>query len=94
MHPVLSSSLTVLAAVVDPGQGIAPPGADKITTVVSYVAWLATAACVVGFLVAGTMMALSNSGHGSGGQHGSRLGWVMGGCVVIGMASGLVGALA
>lgn len=92
MHPVLHSVM-ILAAVVDPGQGSAPPGSDKATSVVSWIAWVATAACVVGFLICGARMALSHQGHGPGGQHGTSLSWVMGGCVVVGAASALVGAL-
>lgn len=85
-------AVTVLAGVVNPGQGVAPPGSDKVTAVISWAAWIATAACVAGFLFAGASMVFSNGGH-SAGQHGTRLGWVMGGCVVVGSASALVGAL-
>lgn len=82
----------VLAAVPDPGAGIAPPGAEKVTTIVSWVAWVAFALCVVGVIFAGAMMAVGRS-RGDGGEHASRLGWTFAGCIVIGTASALVGAL-
>lgn len=85
-------AVTVLASVVNPGQGTAPPGSDKVTTVISWAAWIATACCVAGFLFAGASMVFSGGSHAAG-QHGTRLGWVMGGCVVIGAASALVAAL-
>jgi hypothetical protein len=48
--------------------------------------------CVLGVLIAGGMMAVSMQ-RGSGGEHVARLGWALGGCIVIGAASALVGAL-
>jgi hypothetical protein len=48
--------------------------------------------CVLGIIIAGTMMAIGQR-RGEGGEHASRLGWVIAGCIVIGAASGLVGAL-
>ena len=35
-------------AIIDPGQGTAPPGSGQLTTLVSYVAWGVTVLCVVG----------------------------------------------
>lgn len=80
------------AAVPNPGQGTPPPGGDKVTTVLSWVAWICAAACVVGVLAVGATMAVSHR-HGSGGEHAARLGWVLAGIVVIGSASAIVGAL-
>lgn len=84
--------LGLLAQVPDPGQGQAPPGSENFTEILSWAAWIALAICVLGVLVAGAMMAVG-SRRGEGGEHMSRLGWVLGGCIVIGSASGLVGAL-
>ncbi|MGO9955975.1 MAG: hypothetical protein ACLP50_08330 [Solirubrobacteraceae bacterium] len=86
----------VIGAIPDPGQGIAPPGSDKITTLLSWVAWLVTACCVGGVLYAGGKMAagsLSGGGYGGGGQHATTLGWVLAGCIVAGSAAAIAGAM-
>lgn len=78
----------------NPGRGTPPPGSQKILTIIRWVAWLCFSVCIIGVLGAGAMMAISAFGsHQRGGEHMGRLGWVLGGCVVIGAASGLVGAL-
>lgn len=82
----------VLAAVPDPGAGQAPPGSEGFTTILGWAAWIAFGVCVLGVIVAGGAMALGNR-RGEGGEHASRLGWVLAGCIVIGSASGFVGAL-
>lgn len=87
---------TTVIAVIDPGQGTPPPGSDKITTLLSWVAWLVTAGCVAGVLYAGGKMAIAgvgSSGYGGGGEHGKALGWVCAGCIVAGAASAIAGAL-
>lgn len=81
------------AGIIDPGQGIAPPGSDKLTTLVGYVAWAVFALCVVGVLMAAGQMAVAQHRGGGSGEHASRLGWVLAACVVAGSASALVGAL-
>ena len=88
--PDLLSSLPL--AVPDPGKGEAPPGSDGLVTILKWVFYIASAMCVLGVLIAGGMMAISVQ-RGSGGEHVSRLGWALGGCIVIGSASALVGAL-
>lgn len=80
------------AAVVNPGTGKAPPFAPGLTTILQWVAWIATAACVGGVLIVAATMALRHQ-RGEGGQHVSGLGWVLGGCILIGTASALVGSL-
>lgn len=89
LHTTLS---TILAAVPNPGQGQAPPGSGGVTKILSWAAWIAVAVCVVGVLVAGSKMALEHR-RGGGGESVASLGWVLGGCIVIGSASALVGAL-
>lgn len=88
--PDLLSSLPL--DVPDPGKGEAPPGSDGLVTILRWVFYIASAMCVLGVLIAGGMMAVSVQ-RGSGGEHVSRLGWALGGCIVIGAASALVGAL-
>ena len=86
------AALTVFAQVPDPGQGKKPPGSDKFLTILQWGAWIAFGLCVLGVIVAGASMAVQHR-HGSGGEHAARLGWVAAGCVVVGSASALVGAL-
>lgn len=85
-------AVAVLAAVPDPGNGRQPPGGEKILTILQWSAWLALAICVVGVIVAGGTMAVQHR-HGGGGEHAAKLGWVFGGCIVVGSASALVSAL-
>ncbi len=89
----LAPAADVLAAVPDPGSGEAPPGSEGFLKILRWAAWIAFGVCVLGVIVAGALMAVA-SHRGDGQQHGSRLMWTLAGCIVIGSASGLVGALA
>lgn len=84
-------AVTVLA-VPDPGQGTAPPGSGGITTILSWAAWVVFALCVVGVLSVAGAMAVAHR-RGSGGEHASSLGWVLGACIVAGSASAIVGGV-
>ena len=81
--------LTTLA-LIDPQRGLAPPGSDGITTVVSWGAWIALAFCVLGVIITGGMMAVQ-SRRGEGGEHMGRLAFALGGAIIVGSASALVG---
>ena len=82
-------------AVTDPGQGVAPPGAGaKVDTIVSWIAWLTFAACLVGVLVSAISLALERQTMGGGGQSHMKLLWALGACIVAASASAMVGALA
>lgn len=76
----------------DPGSGEAPAGIkDKVELILGWVAWLATAACVGGLILTGAKMAIA---HRRGDDTNvSQLGWVFAACIIIGGASGIVGAL-
>lgn len=80
------------APVPDPGGGVAPPGvADKVLTILQWIAYLATAACVGGLLYTAAKMALA---HRRGDDTNiSQLGWVFAACLLIGSASAVVSAL-
>ena len=82
----------VLAGVPNPGGGEAPPGSEGFLTILGWAAWIVFGLCVLGVIIAGGAMAVSNR-RGEGGEHASRLGWVLAGAIVVGSASGLVGAL-
>jgi hypothetical protein len=77
---------------IDPGTGTAPPGADKLMTILSWVAWVVFALCVAGILLTAGKMAVSHS-RGSGGEHAASLAWVLGACILGGAASGIIGFL-
>lgn len=74
----------------EPNKPTAPPEiSGKINEVVNYITWIGMMVCVIGIIVAGAMMAIGQR-RGEGGEHASRLGWVVAGCIVIGAASGVV----
>jgi len=89
LHATISS---IIAAVPDPGRGSQPPGSGGLVTIIKWAAWIGLAVCVLGVIIAGASMAVA-SRRGDGGEHMSKLGWVLGGCIIIGSASGLVGAV-
>lgn len=83
---------SLVAQVPDPGAGEAPPGVgERVLTILRWVAYLASAACVGGVLWTAGRMAIA---HRRGDDTNvAQLGWVLGACVLIGSASGIVGAL-
>jgi hypothetical protein len=76
----------------DVGGGEAPPGAEDLLTVLKWVAWSVTALCVAGIFSVAARMAVDHS-RGGGREHARGLGFVLGACLLIGSASGIVGAL-
>jgi len=69
-----------------------PPGSGDVVMIVNWVAWLGVTAAIVGVIICAIMMVLAASGrHGGGGEHMSRLGWVLGGLILMGAAGTLVG---
>lgn len=81
-------------AVVDPGQGVAPPGADKLTTILQWTAWGVFALCVGGVLISAAKLAHShNQGYGGANQHTTSLVWTLVACVIAGSSAAIVGAL-
>ncbi|MEU9338173.1 hypothetical protein AB0D49_34330 [Streptomyces sp. NPDC048290] len=95
MSHLLTEAANLLAAAPVP-QDIQPKAPEqlqtKVNTVLSLVAWAGTAAGVVGVLVTGTMMAVSVK-RGESSEHMSRLGMVLGGCVLVATAGPVVNFL-
>lgn len=89
---MLVALFDLLAQVPDPGGGQAPPGSEGFTEILGWAAWIALGVCVLGVMIAGAAMAVG-SRRGEGGEHMSRLGWVLGACIIIGSASAFVSAL-
>ncbi|GAB7039380.1 MULTISPECIES: hypothetical protein [Catenuloplanes] len=75
-----------------PDRGGAAPAdlAAMVTTAMNLIAWAGTAAGVVGVLITGTMMAISHQ-RGESSEHMSRLGLVLGGCILVATAGPIVG---
>ncbi len=67
-----------------------PPGPSGLSTLLNWTAWLTTFSAVVGLLATAAVMALS---RGEGSEHMSRLGMVLGACVLVAASGALVGAL-
>lgn len=74
------------------GGAQAPPGSSAIEKVLTWVLWLVTAACIGGVLMAGGKMAIAGR-QGGGAEHAQGLLWVLGGCILVGSASGITAAL-
>lgn len=77
----------------NPGGGSAPPGFDKFTTILGWGKWIALGILVMALIGAGVMMAVGNR-RGEGGEHAGRIGWVLGGVIVVSAAFTLVSFLA
>ena len=64
---------------------------DKFQTIISWTAWVAAGLCLIGLIVCGATLAISY--HRGSQEHVGRLGGVAAGCLVVGAASSIVGAL-
>jgi hypothetical protein len=88
----MTAVLLAPTGVLDPGEGVPPPGAEGIVTMVQWVAWVVLALCVVGILMIGGRMALAHR-RGEAAEHAAGLAMVLGGALLVGSASALVAAL-
>ncbi|WP_329529481.1 hypothetical protein [Streptomyces sp. NBC_01462] len=96
MSSLLFEASNILATAPTPSGGVPQPVSNapgdltaKVNTVLGIVAWAGTAAGVLGVLVTGAMMAVSAK-RGESSEHMSRLGMVLGGCVLVATAGPLV----
>lgn len=62
---------------------------DAVNLVLGIAMWAGTAAGVAGVLITGAMMAVSMK-RGEGSEHMSRLGMVMGGCILVSTAGPVI----
>lgn len=92
MQALPEALVNVLAQAAPKFKSTAPPGDDKFSTIGGWLLWGAVFLCVVGIILAGVRMLLG-ARHGEGGEHMTRLGWAMAGCVVIGSASAIATGL-
>ena len=86
---------SLLAAIPNPGQGVAPPGSAKLLTILQWTAWGVFALCVAGILLSAAKLAHAhNQGYGGANQHTTNLVWTLVASVIAGSAAAIVGALA
>ncbi|MFC4066728.1 hypothetical protein [Actinoplanes subglobosus] len=86
------SGVLVAQPAPDPGSGEAPPGADKIITILRWAKWIFTALAVLGgIFIAGGMVLAHRRGDDA--QVG-KLGIFLGACVFAGVVPNIVDALA
>ena len=89
MSALLEATNVLAAAVPDPQRNAPQPLTSKVDLVLGILAWAGTAAGVAGVLVTGAMMAISVK-RGESSEHMSRLGMVLGGCVLVATAGPIV----
>ena len=68
-----------------------PPGTEKITQILGYVAWGAGVVCLIGILFVAGKLAI-NARHGEGIEEAKGLLWILLALILIGSAGALVGA--
>lgn len=93
-HAAIEVLAQVPPGVPNPGGGTPPPGAEKITLVIQWVAWLFFASCVAAIFYAGGQMVYDHSRGMGGGEGTSRLIKVLLGAIMGASASGIIGLLA
>lgn len=91
-YTAAKDSALVLAGGIPNPTGVQPPGTEGLATILNWVFWIITVLCVLGVLMVAGAMAIAHR-RGEGDQHMSKLGWVMGACVLAGAASSLVTTL-
>jgi hypothetical protein len=84
--------LRLPAEVPNPGDGSAPPGFENFETIMGWGKWIALGVLVMALIFAGVMMAIGQR-RGEGGEHAGRLGWVLGGVLIVSAAFSIVGFL-
>ncbi|GAB91613.1 hypothetical protein [Gordonia rhizosphera] len=87
--------LTVLPLAADPitVNPTAPPGSDKLLTIISWAGWLGMVAAVVALIAAGAKFGFDRHQGTATNESAVRVAWTCAGCVVMAMAGGLVGAI-
>ncbi|NGO47339.1 MULTISPECIES: hypothetical protein [Streptomyces] len=89
LHSLHAADGNYLAQIPNPEKKAPPELATAVDTVLGIAAWAGTAAGVAGILITGIMMAVSMK-RGEGSEHMSRLGMVLGGCVLVSTAGPIV----
>lgn len=70
-----------------------PPGTEaNISQVLGWAAWIGLAVVILGFMVAGIMMAIANK-TGRSAEHVDKVAWVIVGAIVISAGSAIASAI-
>lgn len=85
---MIQNTIAQLMAVGPSATPTAPPGADKITSILGWGLWIATGACIAAILFAGIKMAMGGE-HGRG-TAGMGLVFALAGTVVCGASAAAV----
>ena len=88
-----ASHLSAFAADLPDPDPVQPPGTSNVTTVLGWAKWVCLAVCILAIFAAGAMMAVQ-SRRGEGGENVARLGWIMGGVIIISGGASLISFLA
>lgn len=88
MLSLLALTYRLSSVVPDPGT-VKPGWAEGFMKLIGWTSYFALGVCVIGVIISGGAMAIA-SRRGEGGEHATRLGWVLAGCIVIGSASAIV----
>ncbi|MBM9838635.1 hypothetical protein JO861_18980 [Rhodococcus hoagii] len=86
-----ASTVEVLAQIGDVPPA-APPGSEKFLMILSWIIWGAVIFCIVGFVVAGALLAHQRI-QGGGGDAQNKIVGAMVGAVIIGLAGTIVNTL-
>ena len=92
IHAVVDAVAAMPLDIPNPGNGSAPPGAEKFQTVMGWAKWVALGVVIIGLFIIGAKLAIE-SRRGEGSSHLGSLGMAMSGVIVIAGATGLVGFL-
>ena len=84
--------VTSVIAAPPPVKPVPPPGADKISQLINWAAWIVTALGVVGIILVGAYLMCRND-RGEGSNATTKLGSVLGGLILVSAASAIVGLL-
>ena len=84
----INASTAVVTQIPNPDP-VLPPGMGGVTTVLSWLKWIAYAVAVAAIIIAGIMMMFRHR-RGEGGENIGALGWVLGGVIVISAGGGLI----
>lgn len=92
LYRILAADGDGVSAVPDPGRSAPKELTDAVDVVLGIAGWAGTAAGVAGVIITGCMMAISMK-RGEGSEHLSRLGMVLGGCVLVATAGPIIAFL-
>lgn len=92
MNVIYSAHAAAVLAAPNPGNS-QPPGTQAFVTLLSWLGWGVSAACVAGVLIVAAMMAVKHNRGEGGGEHMGKLGWVLAAAVIGSAAGPLVSAM-